>query len=62
MKPSDAIELYRQQMGVPNAKLIVVGMTDKSGSLANPNDPNMLVICGMNPSVPQIIHNFVVNF
>ncbi|KAM3725518.1 RNA-binding protein [Dirofilaria immitis] len=62
MKPSDAIQLYRQQMGIPNAKLIVVGMTDKSGSLANPNDPNMLVICGMNPSVPQMIHDFVLDF
>ncbi|VIO87046.1 Uncharacterized protein BM_BM2162 [Brugia malayi] len=61
MKPSDAIQWYRQQMRMPNAKLIVVGMTDKSGTLANPNDPNMLVICGMNPSVPQIIHDFVVN-
>ncbi|EFO24686.1 hypothetical protein LOAG_03800 [Loa loa] len=62
MKPTDAIQWYRRQMGISNAKLIVVGMTDKSGALANPNDPNMLVICGMNPSVPQIIHDFVLNF
>uniref|UniRef100_A0A915PIU3 TROVE domain-containing protein n=1 Tax=Setaria digitata TaxID=48799 RepID=A0A915PIU3_9BILA len=62
MKPCDAIQRYRHQMDLPNAKLIVVGMTDKIGSLANPDDPDMLVICGMSPSVPQIIYDFVLNF
>lgn len=62
MKPSDAIQLYRQQMGMPDAKLIIVGITDNSGSLADPTDPNMLVICGINPSVLQVIHDFVLNF
>ncbi|KAL3982451.1 TROVE domain family protein [Acanthocheilonema viteae] len=62
MKPSDAIQLYRQQMGMPDAKLIIIGITDKLGSLADPTDPNMLVICGINSSVLQVIHDFVLNF
>ncbi|VDK84290.1 unnamed protein product [Litomosoides sigmodontis] len=62
MKPSDAIQLYRQQMGMPDAKLIIIGITDSVGSLADPTDPNMLVICGINPSVLQVIHDFVLNF
>ncbi|OZC10393.1 hypothetical protein X798_02700 [Onchocerca flexuosa] len=62
MKPSDAIRWYREQMDVPNAKLIVIAMSGKSESLANPSDPNMLVIYGMNPSVPQVIYDFVRDF
>ncbi|VDK70443.1 unnamed protein product, partial [Onchocerca ochengi] len=62
IKPSDAIQWYREQMDVPNAKLIVIAMSGKSESLANPSDPNMLVIYGMNPSVPQIIDDFIRDF
>lgn len=46
-------------MDIPDAKLIVLGMASTEFSIADPSDPNMLDICGMDSSVPELIKEFV---
>ena len=57
--PHKALQRYREKMGKPNAKLIVIAMTSNGFSIADPNDRNMLDIVGFDPAVPEMIHKFV---
>uniref|UniRef100_A0A183EX37 TROVE domain-containing protein n=1 Tax=Gongylonema pulchrum TaxID=637853 RepID=A0A183EX37_9BILA len=57
--PFEALQQYRKRMGIPDAKLIVMGMISTDFSIADPSDPNMLDICGFDSSVPQLISEFV---
>lgn len=58
MHPAQALAQYRQVMGI-NAKLIVVGMTATSFTIADPKDMNQMDVVGFSTDTPQIISSFV---
>lgn len=55
--PAQALQKYRAEMGI-DAKLVVIGMTATEFSIADPNDPGMLDVVGMDASVPNLIRSF----
>lgn len=57
MHPHQALTEYRQKTGI-NAKLIVLGMTATEFSIADPSDPGMLDIAGLDSAAPQLISDF----
>ena len=57
--PQVALESYRKKANKPDAKLIVVGMTANSLTIADPNDRNTLNLAGFNAAMPEIIAMFV---
>jgi hypothetical protein len=57
--PQVALENYRKHANKPDAKLIVVGMTANSLTIADPNDRNTLNLAGFDASMPEIIAMFV---
>uniref|UniRef100_A0A7M5V631 TROVE domain-containing protein n=3 Tax=Clytia hemisphaerica TaxID=252671 RepID=A0A7M5V631_9CNID len=57
--PHKALQRYREKMGKPNAKLIVIALTSNGFSIADPNDRHMLDVVGFDPAVPEMICNFV---
>lgn len=56
--PAVALQEYRQQMNLPNAKLITCALAGKEVNVAAPNDVGMLDIAGFNGKVAQIIEAF----
>lgn len=58
MHPFQALKDYRKKMN-RDAKLIVMGMTSTGFSIADPSDPGMLDLVGLDSSAPQLISNFV---
>jgi 60 kDa SS-A/Ro ribonucleoprotein len=57
MHPHQALEQYRQQMGI-NARLSVVGMTAMDFTIADPADPGSMDIAGFDSAVPQLLADF----
>jgi 60 kDa SS-A/Ro ribonucleoprotein len=57
--PYQALEKYRKEMGKPNAKLIVVGMTATQFSIANPDDRGMLDVVGFDTAAPELMTMFM---
>ena len=57
--PQVALEKYRIFSKNPNVKLIVVGMTANSLTIADPNDRNTLNLAGFDTAMPEIIAMFV---
>lgn len=57
--PFDALKQYRTTMNIPDAKLIVMGMTANEFTIADPTDRNMLDIVGLDSSTPEVIRSFV---
>jgi 60 kDa SS-A/Ro ribonucleoprotein len=55
--PFQALAEYRHKMGRP-AKLIVVGMTATSFTIADPSDPGMLDVVGFDSAAPQVMADF----
>jgi len=55
--PHQTLQDYRDRWGI-DAKMIVVGMTATECSIADPADPGMLDIAGLDTAVPQLIANF----
>ena len=56
--PQVALEQYRKQSGI-DAKLIVVGMSANSLSIADHKDPNTLNLAGFDTSTPNLISLFI---
>ena len=56
--PSEALKRYRRQMNMPDAKLIVVGMTANGFTIADPEDRCMLDMVGFDAAGPGIIREF----
>lgn len=56
--PVQALNLYRQTMGIP-AKLIVVGMVANSFTIADPKDAGMLDVVGFSTDVPSVMSSFI---
>ncbi|MBS1705137.1 MAG: TROVE domain-containing protein [Armatimonadetes bacterium] len=59
MHPKQALEMYRQKMGI-DAKLAVVGMTATEFSIADPADAGMLDLVGFDASIPTALREFAV--
>lgn len=55
--PFQAVESYRQKMGIP-AKLVSVGLTATHGSIADPADRGMLDVVGFDTNAPAAISDF----
>jgi 60 kDa SS-A/Ro ribonucleoprotein len=59
IQPFEALKQYRKHSGIHNSRLIV-GATSATGfSIADPNDPGMLDVCGFGSDTPQLITNFI---
>lgn len=56
--PSEALKDYRRTF-VPDARLVVVGMTSNGFSIADPNDAGMLDVVGFDTNTPNIISEFI---
>jgi 60 kDa SS-A/Ro ribonucleoprotein len=56
--PSQALVRYRKEMGIA-ARLVVVGMTATSFSIADPKDAGMMDVVGFDTATPQVISNYV---
>ncbi|XP_053405787.1 RNA-binding protein RO60-like [Mercenaria mercenaria] len=56
--PSRALQDYRVNMKIPDAKLIVVGMASNGFSIADPDDLGMLDIVGFDSAATQTIAKF----
>ena len=57
--PSEALKQYRKSSGIPDAKLIVVGMAANSFTIADPEDAGMIDIAGFDSAAPEAIRNFI---
>lgn len=57
-KPFQALRAYRKELGRPEAKLVVVGMTSTGFSIADPTDKGMLDVVGFDTSTPEVISSF----
>lgn len=57
--PFKALQQYREQMNIPDAKLVVMGMASTGFTIADPTDPGMLDICGFDSAVPELLKEFV---
>jgi 60 kDa SS-A/Ro ribonucleoprotein len=55
--PVQALRDYRNARWIP-AKLVVVGMTSKGFSIADPADAGMLDVVGFDTSTPAVIADF----
>lgn len=56
--PSEALRSYRKNF-VPDARMVVVGMTATEFSIADPDDHLSLDVAGFDASAPSLIANFV---
>lgn len=52
-----ALEQYREKMGIP-AKMVVIGMTSTGFTIANPDDPGMMDVVGMDTQVFNLVRQF----
>jgi 60 kDa SS-A/Ro ribonucleoprotein len=55
--PVEALRQYRRATGI-DAKLIVVGMTATSFTIADPMDAGMLDVVGFDASAPRVMADF----
>jgi 60 kDa SS-A/Ro ribonucleoprotein len=55
--PTQALQRYRQRSGLP-ARLIVVGMTATSFTIADPTDAGMLDVVGFDAAAPDVMASF----
>lgn len=46
-------------MQIPDAKLVVVGLTATNFTIADPKDPGMLDVVGFDTAMPGLVRNFV---
>jgi 60 kDa SS-A/Ro ribonucleoprotein len=58
IQPSTALQLYRTEMKT-NTKLIVVALTSNGFSIANPDDSNMMDVCGFDNNMYDTINEFL---
>jgi 60 kDa SS-A/Ro ribonucleoprotein len=56
--PFQALCAYRAKSGKSNSKLIVMGMTATDFTIADPTDPGMLDVVGMDAATPAIMADF----
>lgn len=54
--PKAALNRYRSAMGLPSDKLAVLAFSATKFSIADPEDPGMMDIAGLDSAVPRILH------
>lgn len=59
VQPHQALEEYRRRSGKHDAKLVTVGMVANNFTIADPNDPRQIDVCGFDSSTPQLISDFI---
>ncbi|KAG2449701.1 hypothetical protein HYH02_005229 [Chlamydomonas schloesseri] len=57
--PTEALKRYRAAMNQPDAKLVVLAFSVNDFSIADPKDPGMLDVAGMDSAVPRVVADFV---
>ncbi|KAL5021620.1 hypothetical protein ScPMuIL_000775 [Solemya velum] len=57
--PSAALVQYRERMGIPDARLIVVAMASNEFSIADPDDRYMMDVVGFDSSAPEVMNQFI---
>lgn len=50
---------YRRHVGNSDVKLSVVATESNDISIGNPNDPNVLNVCGFSPQTPMLLEKFI---
>ena len=58
--PMAVLRRYREQMGIPDAKLVVIALTATEYSIGSTEDAGVLNIAGFDPIAPTIIRSFCV--
>lgn len=61
LTPATALKDYRRTMNLPNSKLVMCGLQTDQFSIADPNDPRMIDICGFDSEVPRLIKEFALS-
>lgn len=61
MHPFEALKTYREKMNIPNAKLVVMGMCANEFTIADPNDPGMMDVVGLDSAVPELLRSFILD-
>ncbi|GLC64530.1 hypothetical protein PLESTF_000175800 [Pleodorina starrii] len=56
--PAEALRRYRAALQLPDAKLVVMGFAATQFSIADPGDPGMLDVAGLDSAVPQLVADF----
>jgi len=59
VKPMVALRHYRREADMPRAGLVVVAMTGDRFSIADPNDPHTMDVCGFDAGMPATIATFL---
>ena len=59
IKPSEAMKQYRTGMKMPTTKLIVVATQGSTITIADPQDPFMMDMCGFDSHGPKILQDFI---
>ena len=57
--PRSALRAYRNTMEIANAKLVVMGLTASSFTIADPTDPGMLDIAGFDTDTADTVAAFI---
>ncbi|KAG2428671.1 hypothetical protein HXX76_011376 [Chlamydomonas incerta] len=57
--PTEALKNYRAAMKMPDAKLVVLAFSVNDFSIADPKDPGMLDVAGLDSAVPRVVADFV---
>ncbi|KAG2449721.1 hypothetical protein HYH02_005248 [Chlamydomonas schloesseri] len=57
--PTEALKRYRAAMKQPDAKLVVLAFSVNDFSIADPKDPGMLDVAGLDSAVPRVVADFV---
>ncbi|GFR42498.1 hypothetical protein Agub_g3300 [Astrephomene gubernaculifera] len=57
--PAEALLRYRAAMDLPDAKLVVLAFNAGHFSIADPKDPGMLDVAGLDSAVPRLVADFV---
>lgn len=56
---SEAVKRYRRASGIADAKLLVLAFAGNAASIADPDDPNMMDVAGLDSGVPEVMRQFV---
>ncbi len=59
IKPSKAMKQYRDELKMPHTKLVVIATQGTDYTIADPNDPLMLDMCGFDSHGPKILQDFI---
>ncbi len=59
IKPAKSLQQYRSELKMPNTKLVVVATQGTDYTIADPNDPLMLDMCGFDSHGPKILQDFI---